>query len=157
MPASIMRLTALLPPPPMPITLMRAPVIGGSSSMNMFMPLPGGRPSGVIIIFPLSTSIVFAPVKRLCGYFGLCAPGTPISCGLYPVPAGAAAYNILSENTTETIAKSGDESAESARRLAFARRAPRFHIGRAHRDERQPCRGSPRRALDVLDETAEAT
>src|SRR5215470_14082239 len=38
MPASIIRLTALPPPPPTPITLMRAPVIGGSS-INIFIPL----------------------------------------------------------------------------------------------------------------------
>ena len=37
MPASIIRFTALLPPPPTPITLIRAPVIGGSS-INILMP-----------------------------------------------------------------------------------------------------------------------
>jgi hypothetical protein len=41
MPASIMRFTALLPPPPMPITFIRAPVSGGSSSMKILMPVPG--------------------------------------------------------------------------------------------------------------------
>ena len=45
MPASIILLTALLPPPPTPITFMRAPVMGGSSSMKIFMPLPGSRTS----------------------------------------------------------------------------------------------------------------
>ena len=53
MPASIMRLTALPPPPPMPITFMRAPVMGGSSSMKILMPLSGYARPRVIVISSL--------------------------------------------------------------------------------------------------------
>src|SRR3712207_3074785 len=59
-PASIMRLTALPPPPPTPMTLMRAPVMGGSSSMKMLIPL-AGWPSGFIFCNFLSPSEASPP------------------------------------------------------------------------------------------------
>ena len=77
MPASIMRLTALPPPPPTPMTLMRAPVMGGSSSMKMLIPL-AGRPSGVIFCNFLSPSEALTAPKVSCGYLGLCAPPSTI-------------------------------------------------------------------------------
>ncbi len=106
MPDSIMRLTALPPPPPMPITFIRAPVNGGSSSMKILMPVPGWRVSGVIVSSSLPKRDGFQDLFLL--YWAACAIGIDmlraISCAV-----GAQAYNNLSENTTETIFKSWDK------------------------------------------------
>src|SRR2546421_7076411 len=74
-----------------------------------------------------------------------------ISCA-----AGAAAYNIFSENTTKTIAKFRDERAETSRGLRARHGSPHFRRFRALRHQAQPRRGGPRRALYVFDDTAEA-
>src|ERR1041385_8901819 len=85
-PASIIRLTALPPPPPTPITFIRAPVIGGSSSMKMLMPLPGSRTSGVISYssLPYLEGLLTASLV----YFGPARPSGTVSCGQYIVPTG---------------------------------------------------------------------
>src|SRR4030095_11513287 len=104
-----MRLTALLPPPPMPITLIRAPVNGGSSSMKILMPLPGSRASGVIVSSSLTKREGFqGPFLLYCAARGMGIDMLrTISCA-----AGPKAYNKLSENTTETIFESGNKVCE---------------------------------------------
>src|SRR5947207_10879938 len=83
MPASIIRFTALPPPPPTPITFMRAPVIGGSSSIKIFMLLPGSRTSGVMSF----SSLPNLPNREgVHGHFGLAEPRAPISCEQHIVP-----------------------------------------------------------------------
>src|SRR5205085_2832870 len=72
------------------------------------------------------------------------------------VPAGAAAYNIYSENTTKTIAKFRDERAETAAGLRSRHGSPHFRRFRALRHQAEARSGGPRRALYVFDEAAEA-
>src|SRR5947208_1528136 len=110
MPLSIMRLTALPPPPPTPTTFIRAPVIGGSSSIKIFMLLPGSRTSGVMSF----SSLPNLPNREgVHGLFRLFWVGR--TTGLYILRTtycaiGAPAYNTWSKNTTtKTIAKLGNE------------------------------------------------
>ena len=112
-PASIIRLTALLPPPPTPMTFMRAPVMGGSSSIKIFIPLPGSRSSGVIAFSSLPNLEGFHCLFRLF-WAGL-------STGIYMLRTiyctdGRPAYNTWSENTTaKSAAKLRNEVRESCR------------------------------------------
>src|SRR5918999_1233602 len=96
------------------------------------------------------------PSESTCGYLGLCAPTTTIFWVLHIVPAGAAAYNTLSENTTKTIAEFRDDGDESARRPAPGRDGPHFRILRPLRYQTEPRRGRPRRTLHVLYQPPEA-
>ena len=72
------------------------------------------------------------------------------------MPAGAAAYNIYSENTTKTILKFRHERAKSAARLRARQRRPHFRRFRPLSHQTQAGRGCPRRCLYVFDEPAEA-
>jgi hypothetical protein len=47
------------------MTLMRAPVIGGSSSMKILMLLPGSRTSGVMVFSSLPNREAFHGLLRL--------------------------------------------------------------------------------------------
>ena len=70
------------------------------------------------------------------------------------MPAGAAAYNIFSENTTETIAKFGDERADAARPVGTRQRRAHFRRFGALRHQTEPRGGGPGGTLYVFNETA---
>ena len=72
------------------------------------------------------------------------------------MPAGAAAYNIYSENTTKTIPKFRHERAKSAARIRARHRRPHFRRFRALGHQTEPRRGRPRGRLYVFYEPTEA-
>src|SRR3989441_3398206 len=155
MPESIMRFTALPPPPPTPTTFMRAPVIGGSSSMKIFMLLPGSRTSGVM---GFSSPPNLPNREGVHGLFRLFWVGR--TTGLYILRTiycaiGAPAYNTWSKNTTtKTIAKLGNEMRQASRATALCRARALFQRVRSMRNQRESGRGCPRRALNVFNETS---
>src|SRR5713101_3687771 len=153
MPASIMRLTALPPPPPIPITFMRAPVIGGSSSMKILMPLSSLRASVGIVMSSLPKREGFHGLFLLCWVargIGLDILRT-ISC-----TTGAKAYNNLSKNTTETITKFRDKVRELARRATPAYGAPPLAYLCTTCYQRQTGGRGPRRTLNILNQATKS-
>src|ERR1041385_305246 len=153
-PASIIRLTALPPPPPTPITFMRAPVIGGSSSMKMLMPLPGSRTSGVIVLSSLPNLEGCHCLFRLfwAGWAIVIYILRTIYCA-----NGWPAYNTWSKNTTaKSITKFRNEVRQTPAATALRPSAALLERVRALRHECQSGGCRPRRTLNVFDQSSEA-
>src|ERR1041385_3398269 len=153
MPASIIRLTALPPPPPTPTTFMRAPVMGGSSSMKMFIPLPGSRSSGVIAFSSLPNLEGFHCLFRL--FWAGLSTGTYILRTIYCTD-GRPAYNTWSENTTaKSAAKLGNEVRQSSGAAALCA-CSLLECMSTLRHQRQSRGGRPRWTLHVFDQSSKA-
>ena len=132
--------------------VMRAPVMGGSSSMKILMPL-SRRASSAIVISSLPKREGFQGPFLLCWVaraIGIDMLRT-ISCA-----TGAKAYNNLSKNTTEAIAKSCNKMRELACRGSAGRACAHFRRLRALSQECQSRRCGPCRTLNIFDQTAES-